>query len=307
MTTPAVAPRGDLTDWRQGSLVGNAVRDVLCLEERRHVGDLDWSRVTLVLVSQDCDICADEGIEPYVDALPFVPLQPEAADRDAQCRGGRNPRRLVLDLPGRSPAATEQWRRLRISKAALRGHLPMGQIATDDATCLRRWLGRRYTRAAFPDAFNDRLNANKRIRKKLEDLWAGTNAKAISGIYIRFVDQDEQPGDREISNSDEHDHIVVRVTYPVTSDPATGTVIVDPTTKAAAEQVLEELDTLITGVEATDDKDAIKGVDGIEMDDGKAVPETDFTLHDLRSYLRFDRDFRSNDAASIVPLAADAP
>jgi len=307
MTSPAAAARGDLTDWRQGSLVGDAVRDALCPQERRHISDLDWSRVNLVLVSQDCDICADEGVEPYADALPFIPLQPEAADRDAQCRGGRNPRRLVLDLPSRSPAATEQWRRLRIPKAVLRGHLPIGQMATDDAICLRRWLGRRFTRAAFPDAFNDRLNANRRIRRKLEDLWASDSAKTISGIYIRFVDQDGQPGDRELISPDEDYHIVVRVTYPVASDPAIGTVIVDPTTKACAEQVLEELDTLISGVEATEDKAAIKGVDGIDLDDGKAVPETDFTLHDLRSYLRFDRDFRSNDAAAIVPLAADAP
>jgi len=271
------------------------VRDALCPDDRRHLADLDWSQVTLVLVSQDCDICADEGIEPYADALPFVPLQPGAVDRDAQCRGGRNPRRLVLDLPGRGPMAAEQWRRLRIPKPALHGLQPTGQIPTDDATCLRRWLGRRYTRAAFPDAFNNRLDASRKIREKLERLWASADAQQVSGIYIRFVDQDDKPGDREILTPDESYHIVVRVTYPVGLDPATGNAIVAPDIKASADKVLESFDTLLDSL------------DGIDMDDGKPVPETDFTLHDLRFYLRFDRDFRSNDAAAIVPLAADAP
>ncbi len=295
MTSLAVAPRGDLTDWRQGSLAGDAVRDAIGQEERAHLTDLDWSQVIIVIVSQDCDICASEAVEPYVDALPFVPLDPSRANQDAQCRGGRNPRRLVLDTPGRGPMAAEQWHRLRIPKRLVLAHQPQGQIAVDDATCLRRWLGRRYTRAAFPDAFNNRLNASRKIRDKLDGLWAGIDAQATSGIYIRFVAQDDRSADRELTNPDETYHIVVRVTYPVAIDPTTQGFVVAPETKASAERLLETFDTLIDLV------------DGIEMDDGKAIPETDFTLHDLRCYLRFDRDYRSNDTAAILPLAADAP
>ncbi len=298
MTIEAAAPRGDLTDWRQGSLVGDALRDATCPEDRTHLADLDWSQVAAVVVSQDCDICAQEGLEPYVDALPFVPLNtvsPEEVQRDAQCHGGRNPRRLVLTIPGRGLMAAEQWRRLRISKRLFHGQEPQGQVAVPDVICLRRWLGRRYTRAAFPDAFNDRLDASRKVRDKLDRLWASENAKAISGIYIRFIDEDVKLGDREITSPDEPYRIEVRVTYPVDTDPVTGIAVVSTATKAAAEKVFETFDMMIDMV------------DGIEMDDGKPIPETDFTLHDLRSYLRFDRDFRSNAMAAIVPLAADAP
>lgn len=143
-----------------------------------------------VLVSQDCDIVADVAVEPSVEVIAADLLfEPNVA-----LLSGRNPRRLCLPLQdGIGYLVVDVRCRLQISKSALsnveaRRDLVVGR---GQVRLLAQWLGKRYTRDAFPDAFNGRWKA---AQKKLERLSKSNEAASISGVFAMLdYPNDELP------------------------------------------------------------------------------------------------------------------
>lgn len=79
-------------------------------------------------------------------------------------------------------------------KHALQAHAPDidRRLDTTERRCLAQWLGKRYVRAAFPDAFNDRVRpATSRLRKHLKK----TGGALIGGLYVLLNSDDELPDD----------------------------------------------------------------------------------------------------------------
>ena len=334
MPSQLVSPRGLGDHWRQGSLIPDAVRDAVYVPQRTRsacsflwawipgrfwnacsppqndrLPSIEWSSATLVAITQDCDLCAEVEDEPFVEAFPGLPLNPANKDTDAQCRNGRNPRRLVLDLPGRGPVSIEQWHRIRIPRALCYGHQPVASVTGRDMDILRRWAGRRYTRAAFPDAFNRRIDNCDKGEKKLEKLCGSADALPVSGIYFRC--SDDEIADLQIPYK-----IIIRVVYPVVEDPVTREFMVLQEVKRTADAFAEKLDKVFSGDTAEhnakpeQEAKRWKGIPGIVIDEIKAIPETAMTLHDLRVYKRFDKDYRSGvdrPTAAVLPLLSENP
>jgi len=290
----------DSAPWRQGSIAGPEVVHALHAASVDRLPHIEWDHAHLVVISQDCDICHDVDEEPFVDLLPFVVLidrTPHQVNEDNLCRNGRNPRRLVLALPQIGEAATKQWHRVRLPKSDLEGRNPVATLDPAALLCMRRWLGRRYTRAAFPDNFNRRIEADKKHARKIDGLWKKSTADQVTGVYILCPET-------EITDAAVDYEIRIVCTYPPKLDenghpiidPVTGELVFDVEVVKHAEEVAGNLD------------DWMGDIAGIEVLSAKAMPEVDFSLSDLRSYKRLELDFRSgtNHAASL-PLGVEAP
>jgi hypothetical protein len=205
-----------LRDWRQGSVLPNAVAlDVLQMPTQ------DTKPSCVVLISHDCDIVNDEHeLEVEVIVGQFVDAV------DGNLTGGKNSRRLHLDWSHDDGTRHVELRangKRKIPKSTLASLPPDLNYRLDakDLVTLRFWLGARYNRAAFPDEFNNRLRRTKvgddivKILKPLGNL--------VSGVYVHLDTQDKllvtdatppyrarlfiafEPGDDPLENADKAD------------------------------------------------------------------------------------------------------
>ncbi len=143
--------------WRQGAIFGapsmqfgcnvlgrDGARDIVTLKPR-HVRP----REKLVMISHNCDIISKA--DPYVEAL----ICSIEKNQDYLSNIDRNsPRYFVLDRTTGLVAAAKN--RLTIEKEALAHLTP--EPWPGDAVLFRRfmrWLGRRYDRPEYPDAYNE--------------------------------------------------------------------------------------------------------------------------------------------------------
>ena len=233
----------------------------------------------LVVVTQDCDLLAATEVEPFVE---FIVGSEYNRIEPLYCHG-RNPRLLNLQAVGEhAPGLSLLFSihdRFRVPKEvvsdmAVDRHMLLQQ---EDADLLRRWVAKRYTRAAFPDAFNARLDT---VDGRLDRLFKSPEGQVITGVFL------DVPSDELIEGRPYE--VAVRVT-------AKADTWEDADAVAALDRFEERLSSIL------DDCDGIVIFD----DDIQTSPEDDLTLADLRRFSRLDRDYRSLPQRGGVERPAD--
>jgi hypothetical protein len=236
----------------------------VCLAERIAASRFaDWgSDDRVVVLSQDCDVVhGSYDAEPTAELIRAKP----SSQADGLIRHGRNPRRLQLAVGALflNFSVHDRW---NIQRSELESTGPDPEIAVDgDARhVLTEWVAKRYTRPAFPDAFNVRREAaNKKIERELKK-----HGELITGIFLAIKPHDEC--------GDGTNYIVA---LRVTAGKAT------LTNKSVESQ-------LVTTTKQV--ADALDACAGIEVVDYGLVSEAEFTLEDLQYFQRWDWDYRSH-------------
>ncbi len=143
-----------------------------------------------VVISQDCNIVRDDQETSVELAFGYSPTATENVNNLAK---GRHPRQFLTTLASEQRFVWDVRERAAISKdrlsAVLGSAAPLGRMLDSDIREFRAWLGRRYSRPAFPDAFNDRIKAASAGIEK------ATKAQAflsIRGIYYLITERDEE-------------------------------------------------------------------------------------------------------------------
>lgn len=242
--------------WRQGSVLGGDVAASISEEY-----DGAW----LVVLSQDCDVVHRSfDVEPKVELVVFRPLLPDASG-NPQLTHGKNPRRLQLSARDGRIVEADIRERFLIDRNRLSRSKPDPDRRIDDPGVrqLTRWVAKRYIRSAFPDAFNARWERNK---KKIERALK-KHGKHASGVFLRLNRWDE------LQQGSPYELTVVVVCPKAVAD------------DDALEADVAELPGALL--------EAFGECDGIDVADAKLSSETEFTLHHVRLYKRWEVDFRS--------------
>lgn len=262
-SNPGDNDAGDLKrrGWRQGSVLPPELATQLIPTASRD--DL------VVVATHDCDLLNPRfDVEPEVELILARPIP--AGRKDGRLRNGRNPRKLHFSIKIRG---AEHWfetailTRRSFDRRALLSSDPdrERQLGHDNVRTLRLWLGRRYYRVAFPDAFNERTRAaNDRIRKQLE-----AAEDVIDAVYL-FMDNDGElpPGDPY--------RIEVRASMRVQ-------VYGDPPSRLRAQRAVDAVAV------------ALRDCPDIQVDDAGVYSEEEITIDDLRLLKRWDWDWISLD------------
>lgn len=247
--------------WLQGAILPDELRDAV-LEERAVGRD----RAVVVVLTQDCDLVhSSYDAEPHAELITGTVV----AVADNGLRHGRNPRRLHVEAQrDGSPVvlAFSIHDRLLVPRPLLEDHAPHPSLVLGlaERRMLCEWVAKRYVRAAFPDAFNERLRAaHRKIDKALK-----RGGEHVTGLFLMIDPDEEQPVDRDY-------RLFLRV---VTTTEAL--------TSAEREVELVRLAKIIA--------DALASCDGIVVEDHELLSESEFTLADLRFFKRWDWDYRSH-------------
>ena len=240
------------------------------------IADNDW----LIVTSHDCDVVNDRlEKEPIVEIL-----RAEAVNRtspDKQQAWGRNPRSMHLEVQDRvgtpvvlSLKVHERW---TLARDLLCTEAPVHVIGLKERRLIAEWLAKRYIRAAFPTAFDDRW------RTKMRD-WTNIlekHSRWIQGVYLRLSTMNE------LDEADPYKvHLIVAA--PTTAKKDVGW----SSTRDAIDRDIE-----------TFWKQFAPGIECV----GVEVLGTDqLTLADIELYQRFDADWVSfADDSPSTPAAAD--
>ena len=173
------------TPWRQGYALTDETVEKFALRDARA------PEVTLVVViSHDCDLAASPDKEPEVELIVGRLIE----KADGNFTHAKTPRVLHIEFAtpdGGKFVELSATRKVRVAKSDFAGHEPRRefQLGPTEQSILQRWLGARYRRAAFPDAFEKRLNesgASTRLTKILKP--AG---KHICAIFFDVDDGNE--------------------------------------------------------------------------------------------------------------------
>ena len=192
MTGPEIeADKIGRRGWRQGSFLPPALFPLLSqstglvFRESEHIA---------IVISQDCDVVQRSlAKEPYVEVIRGRLVQTE----DGNLMQGKNPRSIQIPITSEGD--------LQICQLSIhdRGRLNRGELSTvdpdnrlalqpRDIRLLGDWVGNRYTRSAFPDAFNQRLEdpSKKADRRQLRALLEA-NGRRVAGIFVRLSSERE--------------------------------------------------------------------------------------------------------------------
>lgn len=178
--------------WRQGILLA-PVDERLKQDAHYDIKENDQ----LLIVSQTCDLVQGSfENEPWFEVLCLHPLGREP---DRGYLGGKNSRRIEFNmtLAGDGPGHwyALPYERHLISRALLMEE-GLGRAASIDGQILKMvlaWLSRRYTRAAFPEAFVRRMDAR---REPISNKFSRLNT-LVTNVYIRLTPFEELTGDDE--------------------------------------------------------------------------------------------------------------
>ena len=184
--------------WRQCSIAADPLRERLLKDELlRDVSADDL----LIIATQDCDlVCHSFETEPYAEIV----IGRRVDTPDGNCRFGKNPRRLQFELSGTADTYEVQViSRISIPRDVLAEVPVLTRSASWTRATLRtipEWLGKRYTRAALPDAFNERSrSAQAKIRDRLK-----ADGELVEAIFLTVIPNAELPANEAYS-------LVVRV------------------------------------------------------------------------------------------------
>lgn len=226
-----MADSGRQFSWRQGDLLTceAAVELGYCAQE-------DADATFVVVISHDCDLTAEIEKEPVAELIVGRRI-----DRLGGDSYGKTARRLHIEYQTQDvPIFLELMAtaKQQIGKQKLFELSPRNDIELDGRGIgiLQRWLAARYHRAAFPEAFEDRLRAavipgKCTFLKKIELILSG------GGEHIRGLLFDLDEGkDIERKASDDVYQLGISVLYDSAKDEPTAAAVA----KAAA-HALEEL------------------------------------------------------------------
>lgn len=259
--------------WRQGLfLTEEAARELVgpppCVEG-------SWR---CIVISQSCDIAQDEASEPEVEVIWARIVPSEKKD----LLFGRHPRKihLTLDVPtgdmqvSRSLVVECFARDKRLlSKEGLCAFQPDADLRLSERQLsgFVRWLAGRYSRPAWPTAFNDRVAAadpKGKLRKRAKSL---EKSGAMTGIYLEITP------DGELETDQDYNVNMLGLIMP-------GESVVDSSVRAAFEQYADILRKAGMDVEA------------------RIVPEDKVSVATLRRYRRINFDDLSISAGSDLPV-----
>ena len=183
-----MSSRNEGTPWRQGHfLPAAAISRIEASAEER-------SATAAVVVSHDCDLAQAEEREPLVEII-FG----EAVDSlNGSLTHAKNPRVLHLSATKGSIAKQVQLdaaRKRLVEKATIAQFEPEWDFlfSPDELNILRKWLARRYRRAAFADEFNNRLQIANAARKLADR--AKSYGSSIRSIYFDLDDGEDNERD----------------------------------------------------------------------------------------------------------------
>ena len=217
-----------------------------------------------IVASQDCDLCCES-----FDEEPMFELVVGRHVSDEQENGnlfyGKNPRKLQVRVE--TPTGKELYE-LSIHEriSAPRSLLaeaeggPMGSLSASDVEIFRRWLGRRYFRAALPSEFNARCRPAQRfVADRLKK-----HGALVTAVYLQIEPRYEelQPGE------------LYRVFVHLTVLPET----------ASSPELLQKALSAQSSFEK-----AFARCDGIELLGAQIVSEAEFSLRDIRETVRWDQ------------------
>jgi hypothetical protein len=176
---------GRNTTWRQGHALSGESSVALGLVQ----SGATESKLAIV-VSHDCDLPQMPGDEPRVEVIVAERL----AKEDGNCTNGKNSR--LLHLPFEISGVTTWFAlsaptKTSVSKDALAGHIaePNAVLEQKNRAILRRWLGARYNRSAFPNEFEKRLRDTK-LGDRISDIMKPSSSHIIA-VYFD-LDQGEE-------------------------------------------------------------------------------------------------------------------
>jgi len=244
--------------WRQGSVVPPTLIASLC-QAKLMPTDLGPQDL-LMVISHDCDVNhGDYESEPHAELVIF---RARVADqRQGSYFWGNNPRRYQIEDHGMLYELFVH-ERCTIPRRVLADGEPDRTRVLGAETVRRicRWMGSRYFRASFPDAFNDRT------APAIKALWTKFKKRGefLSGIYVMLSTEDELPSDQPYS-------IAVRATMTVE-------MYGDPEKREQAENLVQDIEA------------ALLKCTGIKLDDLRLVSEGAMSLDDLRYLKRWDFD-----------------
>lgn len=211
------------TPWRQGH--------ILCEKALAAFGlchPVDAVATCAVVISHDCDLANDDlQVEPDVEII----VGRVVAATNGNFSWGKAPRTLHLPMQCNGAAVTVELvttSKCLVPKSSLANFVPDGAFALDGEglAVLRNWLSARYNRAAFPDAFVERMKKTKvdeRIAKKLEphgalisfvyfDLDGGRTLERPNGEpYELSIVLVYPPGDDSVASADAADKVAEAV------------------------------------------------------------------------------------------------
>lgn len=220
----------------------------------------------LLVVSQDCDI-----VHPNLEAEPFVEIlfaRLLNGTPDGSFAHGKNPRRLHVPINiGGSSQYYEcvAHERYQVDRRTLAELSPDPECHVDEPTLhlIRSWIAARYTRTAFPDAFNirvaDALRGQARMLK--------SRGRYLSGIYVAVTPW------RELGEDD-----VYRIELYAAMEAETW----------AETATRQEMFSLIDDIAL-----ALNNCDGIDVENYELRSENEISLADLRFLRRWDYDYLS--------------
>lgn len=226
-----MADSGRQFSWRQGDLLtGEAAVALGCCAQE------DADATFVVLISHDCDLAAEIEKEPISELIVGRRIDKMGGDSY-----GKTARRLHIEYQTQDgPVILELMATAKqpIEKQKLFEFSPRNDIQMDGRGIgiLQRWLAARYHRAAFPEAFEDRLRAavipGKRTFLKKIELILSDGGEHIRGLLF---DLDEGK-DIERKTPDDVYQLGINVLYDSTKDEPTAAGVAE-----AAAHALEEL------------------------------------------------------------------
>jgi len=222
-----------------------------------------------VVLTQDCDLLQLElEKEPYVEILKIKQADPQ---KDGASQWLKSPRQLSFRESRDSKKSTLWVARVhdlvRIDRTYLAEHEPDRERSLETVTVeeLKKWVARRYVRAAFPDVFNARTeSAVKALESKSSDLFK--KHELLTGIYLAVPDV-------ELGDSDPYEISMIGVIRTEDHN--------DSHLRDQATELLEEIESQLDKCE------------GIEISEALLLPEQSMNLDLLRKYQRWDFDSMS--------------
>lgn len=236
--------------WRQGHVLGADAVLAAGIAS-------DDESATVLVIAHDCDIAAFVDYEPDVEVI----VGRVVAVPNGNYTAGGSPRTLHLPIGFADATRHIELRstdKRKVDKALLERFDPDPQysLTGEGLRLLRSWLRARYDRAAFPDAFNERLSDCK-LRGDLEKILA----PAVGLVSAVFFDLD-QGLDVERWPGDDY-HLGIVLLYQVGPD---------------AERSADDADALVERIEEACERRLSDGTAGIVIARCLAVSEDDLTV-----------------------------
>lgn len=181
-----------ISDLRQGYYFSKKSTALICslaVDLKPVLNDAE--ECIAVVISQDCDIAREVLLEPYIE---FIIGRYIGSKLDGSLIKGKNPRLLQISDKEKTLEFSIH-NKFRITKQdfdKITKKLICSKLDTNNLDLLKKWLAKRYTRAAFPDAFNERLKKHSDY-KKLEK-----NKLSESVSYVLIFVTEEEFSDEQV-------------------------------------------------------------------------------------------------------------